>query len=134
MQSSLNSILYVEDDPIISEIAVMAMEDFGNFIVVHCSSGREALENAALIVPDLFLLDVMMPGMDGLETLEELRKLPGLEHTPAIFMSAKIQTHEQEHYFERGACGVIPKPFDPIALPATLREMWSAGMSCAIEG
>ncbi|MEH6758234.1 MAG: response regulator [Parasphingorhabdus sp.] len=125
MQDGLNRILYVEDDAIISELAIMAMEDFGDFTVHHCSSGPEALEAVAGFGPELIVLDVMMPGMDGLETLRCLRELPESENIPAIFMSARAQTHERESYLATGACGVIAKPFDPIALPDMLREFWA---------
>ncbi|TIX50151.1 response regulator [Alteraurantiacibacter aquimixticola] len=128
MSGGLKKILYVEDDDLIAELATMAMEDFGELAVRHCSCGAEALEAMEDFGPDLILLDVMMPQMDGLETLRRLRTLPGGEGIPAIFMSARVQTHERDAYIAEGACGVIAKPFDPLVLADTLREMWAAGL------
>jgi len=68
---------------------------------------------------------VMMPGMDGPTTLAELRKLPGLENTPIIFMTAKVQPQEVEHFKSLGAVEVIAKPFDPMGLADQVREAWS---------
>ena len=89
-----------------------------------CSSGKEALEKAEDFKPHLLLLDVMMPGMDGPSTLAELKKLPGLRDTPAIFMTAKVQPQEVEQLFTYGAIDVIAKPFDPMTLAETIRNIW----------
>ena len=126
MQGSLNRVLYVEDDEIIAELAIMAMEDFGNLTVRHCLSGREALAIVSEFQPELVLLDMMMPDMDGMDTLKHLRKLPEGASLPAVFMSAKVQAHEQEAYLNAGANGVIAKPFDPLELSNKLQEIWLA--------
>ena len=96
MTETLERILYVEDEPDIQEIARVSLETVGGFTVATCSSGREALDRAEEFEPDLLLLDVMMPDMDGPTTLGELRKLPGFGSTPTIFMTAKVQAHEIE--------------------------------------
>ena len=121
----LNRVLFVEDDPDIRTVARISLERVGGFTVLGCSSGTEALERVREFGPDLILLDVMMPGMDGLETLEALRLLPGAREVPVVFMTAKAQAEEVVHYREAGAADVISKPFDPMALPATVREIWS---------
>lgn len=121
----LRSILYVEDEPDIREIAKIALEMVGGFSVVMCASGEEALKKAKGTTPDLLLLDVMMPGMDGPTTLKALRKLPELTDTPVIFMTAKVQPKEVDEYKAMGALDVIPKPFDPMALAHNLREIWN---------
>ena len=72
----LKRMLFVEDDPDIQTVARISLEAVGGFTVMACSSGAEALERVAAFAPDLILLDVMMPGMDGLETLQALRRLP----------------------------------------------------------
>ena len=72
----LKRVLFVEDDADIRTVARMALEAVGGFTVLGCSSGAEALEQIEAFGPDLILLDVMMPGMNGLETLESLRRLP----------------------------------------------------------
>ena len=124
--SALERILYVEDEPDIQAVASVALEAVGGFTLKVCSSGPEALESALAFSPDLLLLDVMMPGMDGPTTLSELRKLPGLENTPAMFMTAKVQPHEVEQFKALGACEVIAKPFDPMTLAETITKAWLA--------
>ena len=127
---TLQRILYVEDDPDIQVIAKLALIDLGGFSVTACTSGIEAIAAFPTSEAQLVLLDVMMPGMDGPETLQELRKLPGGEHIPIIFMTAKVQEHEVNHYLEMGAAGVIRKPFDPMTLAEQIRTLWKqAGVS-----
>jgi CheY-like chemotaxis protein len=76
------------------------------------------------MVPDLILLDVMMPDMDGPATLAELRKLPATATTPVIFMTAKVQAAEVTYYKSIGAIGVVAKPFDPMLLAQQVRTLW----------
>ncbi len=125
MSDVLDKILYVEDDPDIQAIAVMVLDAISGFTLEPCSSGSEALQKALAFNPDLILLDVMMPGMDGPETLHALRQLPALAHTPVVFMTAKVQPQEVQGYMELGAAGVIAKPFDPMTLADQLREIWA---------
>jgi CheY-like chemotaxis protein len=120
----LKRVLFVEDDPDIQAVARMALEAVGGFTVLGCGSGAEALERVEAFAPDLILLDVMMPGMDGLETLQSLRLLPGAAAVPVVFMTAKVQAQEVSGYRAAGAVDVIAKPFDPITLPATVRSIW----------
>lgn len=125
MAHELTRILYVEDDPDIQAIAVMVLETIHGFILESCSSGSEALQKAVQFKPDLVLLDVMMPGMDGPETLKGLRGFPELASTPVVFMTAKVQPQEVEGYLNLGAVGVIAKPFDPMTLADELRAIWA---------
>lgn len=120
----LNNILYAEDEPDIQEIAKIALEDVGGFSVTYCNNGIEILEKIKIMTPDLFLLDVMMPEMDGPTTLQELRKLSQFSHTPAIFMTAKVQPDELELYKNLGVLEVISKPFDPMKLAETIQKAW----------
>lgn len=130
-QSGLpQKVLYVEDDPDIRAVAEIALQDVGGFTTVICESGTEAVEKAPGFEPELILLDVMMPGMDGPSTLRALRKLPGLERVPVIFMTARLQKSEIEEYRDLGALGVIPKPFDPM----TLSEQIAAILADAAGG
>lgn len=122
--AELKTILHVEDDLDIQEITRLALETIGGFIVEQCSSGRDALERASSFSADLFLLDVMMPGMSGEETLKELRKQPEFKDTPAIFMTAKAQPEEVQAFKDSGAIDVITKPFDPMTLADQIRESW----------
>lgn len=122
--NELKKIIYVEDQKDIQIIARVALEDIGGFELMICSSGEEALANAEGFKPDLFLLDVMMPGMDGPETLAALRKNPELENIPIMFMTAKVQTGEVARLLELGAVDVISKPFDPMTLADEIRKKW----------
>ncbi|MEW5755719.1 MAG: response regulator [Pseudomonadota bacterium] len=120
----LTRIFYVEDEPDILEVAKIALGDIGGFEVGSASSGQEALQRLAAFSPDLILLDVMMPGMDGPTTLCELRKIPTLKDIPVIFMTAKVQPKEIEHFKAIGALEVIAKPFDPMTLAGQLSKIW----------
>lgn len=124
MAKKLNSILMIEDEPDIQMVARLALESVGGFNVEVCSSGQEALDKVLQINPDLILLDVMMPGMDGPTTLQKLQEIPELSNTPVIFMTAKVQPQEIQHYKDLGALDVIPKPFDPMTLSDNVREIW----------
>jgi CheY-like chemotaxis protein len=122
--SDLRRILYVEDEPDIQTVAKLALETLGRFEVATCSSGEEALREAPRFRPDLVLLDVMMPGLDGPATLRALRAVPELAPIPAIFMTAKVQPHEVAELKQLGAIYVIAKPFDPMTLADQIRELW----------
>ena len=125
MAHELKRILYVEDEPDIQAVARIALEHVGGFIVEICGSGLEALARGPMFNPDLLLLDVMMPGMDGVTTLRELRKLPGFKAIPAMFMTAKVQPSEVAQLRLHGAIDVIPKPFDPMTLSENIRSLWN---------
>ncbi|MDO8299269.1 response regulator [Lacisediminimonas sp.] len=127
MDQALKRILYVEDDADIQTVARMALELVGGFELEVCSSGDEAIEKIAAFKPQLILLDVMMPGMDGPTTLARLRALPAYSATPVVFMTAKVQQSEIEGYKNLGAVDVIPKPFDPMTLSAQVVEIWERG-------
>jgi two-component system, OmpR family, response regulator len=124
LSDSLNKILHVEDEVDIQDVTRMALEAVGGLTVRTCGDGEEALSAAPEFKPDLFLLDVMMPGMDGPETFQALQKLPGFEETPAIFMTAKVMEVEVARFRELGALGVIAKPFDPMTLSDQIRSLW----------
>lgn len=121
---SLSRILLVEDEADIQLVARLALESLGAFEVALCSSGQEALEVAPRYRPDLVLLDVMMPGLDGPATLEALRRLPDFEMPPVVFVTAKVQAVEIERYKAMGALDVIGKPFDPLTLSDKVRSIW----------
>lgn len=122
-ERDLERIMYVEDDPDIRAIAELALQDVGGFTTLLCSSGKEALDVVPEFKPDLIILDVMMPEMDGPQTLKGLRCLPETRQTPVVFMTARIQSSEIEEYLALGAIGVIPKPFDPMTLADDIRRL-----------
>jgi two-component system OmpR family response regulator len=123
-EKKLRRVLYVEDEPDIREVARFALEYTGEYEVKICESGAEALSIVGDFKPDIVLLDVMMPGMDGLSTMEALRKVPETANVPIVFMTAKVQSAEVTRYLALGAASVIPKPFDPRTLGTTVREIW----------
>jgi len=123
--SPLKKILIVEDDLDIQTVARIALETVGGLTVETCGSGKEAIEVAPRFRPDLILLDVMMPEMDGPTTLQHLRADPTVGTTPVVFCTAKAMPAELEHYRNLGSAGVIAKPFDPMALADQVREIWN---------
>jgi CheY-like chemotaxis protein len=123
---TLTRILLVEDDPDIQTVTSLALSGFGGFEVRVCGSAREAVDSAAEFGPDLILLDVMMPGMDGLEALMALRAISATAEVPVVFLTARVQPHEVQRYRELGSLAVIPKPFEPTALADTIRAIWEA--------
>lgn len=124
-RAPLQKILHVEDEDSIREVAALALGTVGGFTVEGCSGGAQAVERAPAFAPDLVLLDVMMPDMDGPATLAALRALPGLEEVPVVFMTAKVMAEEIARFKDLGAVDVIEKPFDPMTLADRVREIWS---------
>ncbi len=116
-------VLLVDDDTNIRMVAVMGLEDELDWEIQEASSGQEAIQLASTQKPDLILLDMMMPGMDGISTFGKLRELDTAKDTPIIFMTAKVQPEEIESYKILGARGVIIKPFDPITLAQEIQDI-----------
>ncbi|MBK6849634.1 MAG: response regulator [Proteobacteria bacterium] len=119
-------IVLVDDEPDIRTVAEIALSAVGGWEVRLAASGEEALAHLAAAEADLILIDVMMPGMDGFTVLSRLRSDPRWVKLPAIFMTAKVQPREVAQYLALGACGVIPKPFDPMELPQQIRALVAA--------
>ena len=114
-------ILHVDDEPDIREVVEISLSLDPGFETRSCSSGQEALVVAAEWQPEIILLDVMMPVMDGTATLACLRASPVTADIPVVFMTARAQSRELDLFRSLGAVGVIPKPFDPMTLAATVR-------------
>ncbi|OUR80637.1 hypothetical protein A9Q83_00510 [Alphaproteobacteria bacterium 46_93_T64] len=109
-------VIHVEDDDDIRELVGLSLEISGEFEVISCASGSEALSAVEAFKPDVLLLDVMMPNMNGVETLENVRSLKGYSKIPAIFITARAGVDKNKELFEAGALGVIVKPFDVATL------------------
>lgn len=124
MTRVLKSILYVEDDLHVRTTAKLVLEVIGKFDVRDCGSGREALLAARDFQPDLILLDVMMPEIDGVGTLSLLRRMPHLSETPVLFVTGLTATEDVARYMRAGAIGVIPKPVVPLRLAGQLHSLW----------
>ncbi len=120
---TIRKVLLVDDEDDIRTVGNLSLSRVGGWQTVLASSGAEAVKKAAAERPDLILLDVMMPGMDGPTTFTQLRAQEATATTPIIFMTAKIQKQEVARYLELGALGVIGKPFDPMTLPQEIRKL-----------
>jgi two-component system, OmpR family, response regulator len=120
----LKTLLYVDDEPDIREIVEMALGLVDNLVVRTCASGEEALRIIPSLRPDLVLLDVMMPGMDGPAALGRMRTDVALASIPVVFVTAKAMPQEVAHFRELGAAGVIAKPFDPMELGREIAKIW----------
>lgn len=117
------SVLYVEDNPDIHFIGRIALVDIGGFDVCVCEDGPAALAAVEQFAPDLLLLDMQMPGMNGHQLLERLRATPAAATTPAVFMTGSVMPDEVAAYRAWGAVDVIVKPFDPLTLADTLSAL-----------
>jgi CheY-like chemotaxis protein len=113
----------MDDDEDIRLVSELSATRVGKWDAILAATGEEALERARSEQPDVILLDVMMPGMDGPATLAKLRAEPTTADIPVIFLTAKVQKHEVEGYLALGATGVILKPFDVMTLPDEIRRI-----------
>lgn len=122
--NELKHIMHVEDDLSIQQVAKIALQAVGGFSVHTCGSGKQAITDYPSVNPQLILLDVMMPGMDGPTTLQQLQTQYDLTKVPVVFMTAKVQSSEVESYKALGAADVVAKPFDPMTLSNQIRQIW----------
>lgn len=121
----LKKILYAEDEPDVQTVVELTIQTMSNYEIKICNNGKELLESIEAYNPDLILLDVMMPEMDGPTTFKHLQSNEKTKDIPVIFMTAKAQIHEVEIFKEIGALGVITKPFDPMSLCDEIRAIWN---------
>ena len=124
MKPPLEKIMLVEDDGDIRTVAAMSLEMVGGLNVLACESGEAALDAIAAFGPQLVLLDVMMPGMNGPEVLARMRARPEGAQVPVAFMTAKVQPEEIRALLALGVIDVIAKPFDPMTLPDRVKALW----------
>ena len=120
----LKKILYAEDDTDIQTIVSTIIEAMSPYDLKICYNGRILLDCVEEFEPDLILLDVMMPEMNGPDTFKKLTENPKTKDIPVIFMTAKAQVHEVKAMLESGILGIITKPFDPMQLVASIDEYW----------
>lgn len=109
-------ILYVDDEADIREVAELSLGLNPAWEIRTAASGAEALGVIDAWAPDVVLLDVMMPVMDGPQTLEEIRRRPAAKTLPVIFITARVLATDRGRLMGLGATGVIAKPFDPMKL------------------
>jgi CheY-like chemotaxis protein len=123
--SVLRHLLSVEDDPDLRLLLQLALETVGGFALTLCESGEQALQIARSRRPDLILLDVNLPGLDGPATLAALRADPATAAIPVVFMTGHCNAAEQASLQAQGALEVICKPFDPLALAGQVAAIWA---------
>lgn len=109
-------VLIIDDEDDIREVAALSLETVAGWEVAVASSGAQGLIRAAEYNPDVILLDVMMPGMDGPSTFRELRKNPLTALIPVLLLTAKVQSNDQRRFHDLGVKAVLFKPFDPLTL------------------
>ncbi len=112
----MTRVLVVDDDESIRMVAEVALESVGGWEVLSADGGPAALELAAAHRLDAILLDVMMPGMDGLETYRRLAADPATAGIPVVLVTAKVRVGDRADWDDLGVAGMIPKPFDPMTL------------------
>ena len=123
--TTLEHILYVEDEASIQRLVQLSLEKIGGYRVSVFSSGTDALNAVAALQPQLIMLDVMMPDMDGPSILQQLRERPETRGIPVVFITAKARREEIDAFLALGAQGVVTKPFDPMQLPHQLKDIWT---------
>jgi CheY-like chemotaxis protein len=127
----LRRVMCIEDDPDIRLVLDFSLRQLGGYELCLCESGEEALDAAPLFAPELVLLDVMMPGLTGPETLQALRARGLVDGVPVVFLTAKAMQGELEALMTHGVSGIIVKPFDPVSLPEDIRIYWQHGKASA---
>lgn len=123
-ERTLQHVACVDDDADILQITKFALEEIGGLTVTAFDSPKAALDGMAAAQPDLIVMDVMMPEMDGPTALKHLRRQEAVAHIPVVFMTARVQPHELRDYMALGAAGVISKPYDPVTLTQQLNDIW----------
>lgn len=118
MPNESKRVLHVDDDPDIREIIVLSLESIGDFIVKSCASAKEAMSVVDQFNPDVALLDLMMPEVDGEQLFQMLKDRRSFRHLPVIFITAQALEETRGRLLSQGALEIISKPFDPLTLPA----------------
>jgi len=118
----MTTILIVDDEPPILDLVRFTLED-AEVRVVEASDGVEALALARRLRPDLILLDVHMPRLDGLEACRKIRRDPALAQTPIVMLTAAGQEADRARGREAGADEYLTKPFSPLALLALVEAL-----------
>jgi two-component system, OmpR family, alkaline phosphatase synthesis response regulator PhoP len=116
------TLLVIDDDRDIREVARTSLELVGGFTVIVAESGLRGVSVAKEAKPDAIILDLMMPDIDGQETLAQLKRVSETTDIPVIMLTAKVQARK-EKLVAKGAAGVLVKPFDPMKLPSQVCEI-----------
>ena len=120
----LRKLLIVDDDPDVLTIARYSLKKDQTLEVRCASSGEDGLTIAKNFMPDLILLDVMMPKLDGITTLEHLRNQKETKNIPVVFFTAKVTQEEINFYTKQDVIAVLVKPFDPLKFLDSIQAIW----------
>lgn len=118
------TLLYIEDNAA-NRLLVRRVLEAEGYTVLEAADGPSGLEMVHNAPPDLILLDINLPEMDGYEFVSRLRKIPGLEETPVIALTANVMKGDRERTLAAGCDGYIQKPIDVDALPQQVAEFLS---------
>jgi two-component system OmpR family response regulator len=122
----LQRILHIEDVPSIQVVTRIALEKLGGFRILSCASGAEALAQVRQFDPDLILLDLELPQMDGLALLQQLAQLIDLQRIPVVLLTGRKEPVELADLRHLGVRQLLLKPFDPLLLATQLNAIWEA--------
>lgn len=125
MPSPLQHVLCVDDEDDILEIVQLCLCDLKNIRVTCEAKVEVAIQSLSATAPDLILLDMMMPKINGMSAMGLFRKVNGYHKIPIVLMTARAQPHEIKQYLEGGATAVITKPFDPMTLGDKVIAIWN---------
>ena len=120
-------VLIIEDEPEIQAILEMSLQQVGGFDTVVASDGVEGLERALLEPPDIILMDVLMPRLDGYATCRRIKEHERLRGIPVIFLTARTDPHDIDRAMRAGATGCVAKPFDPLKLAGQISKIKDEG-------
>ena len=129
----IRKVLLADDDPDLRRLAQLSLSRVGKWQVLVAGTGEAAVEIACKEKPDLIVMDVSMPGMDGPTALRKLRENLETRETPVIFITARALPEEIEQHLAAGAAGVVTKPFDPLELPSRLVDILAAQTGAAVQ-
>ncbi|MFK8182578.1 MAG: response regulator [Phormidesmis sp.] len=116
-------VLVVDDEVSIQKVVSLSLRMEADWSVVTAASGQEGIQQAECHQPDVILLDVMMPEMDGITTFEALQNNPKTEAIPVVLLTAKTRAAEKRLFENLGVAGVITKPFTPLALTSEIAKL-----------
>ncbi|MEL7357966.1 MAG: response regulator [Cyanobacteria bacterium J06560_6] len=124
---SVKNVLIIDDEVSIQKVVAISLKMEADWSVITASSGKEGILQAERHQPDVILLDVMMPELDGIATFEALRKNPVTQPIPVVLLTAKTRAADKQLFQKLGVAGVITKPFPPLALASEIAKLveWS---------
>lgn len=120
---TINKVLVVDDEADIVELLTYNLEKEG-YLVASASDGKKAIEVAKTFIPDLIILDIMMPNMDGIEAGRNIRAIPELKNTYLLYLTARSEEYSEIAAFELGADDYITKPIKPRALMSRINSFF----------